>query len=248
MKMAIIGGSGLYHFQGLNIKGKESISTTYGEPSADIIVGQLENQTVLFLPRHGIKHQIAPHKVNYRANIQALKNLGAEAIISVNGVGGILPSLQPGDIVIPDQIIDYTYGRENSFYDDFSKGIQHVEFTYPFDEALRKKVLHSLSKQPELSAFTSGVYGCVQGPRFETAAEIKRMAKEGCTLVGMTAMPEAVLARELELPYVSICTVANMAAGISDELMAMEDILKFMEEGISNIQELIRNTLISMEN
>ncbi|MCP4411156.1 MAG: S-methyl-5'-thioinosine phosphorylase [Gammaproteobacteria bacterium] len=248
MKMAIIGGSGLYHFQNLNIMGKESISTIYGEPSADIIVGQLENQTVLFLPRHGIKHQIAPHKVNYRANIQALNNLGAEAIISINGVGGISPLLQPGDIVIPDQVIDYTYGRENTFYNDFSKGIQHVEFTYPFDEALRQNVIQSLSKQPDLRAVTSGVYGCVQGPRFETAAEIKRMATDGCTLVGMTAMPEAVLARELELPYVSICTVANMAAGISDEPIAMEDIMKFMEEGLSNIQELIRNTLISIEN
>ncbi len=248
MKMAIIGGSGLYQFQGLNITGKESISTTYGEPSADIIVGQLENQTVLFLPRHGIKHQIAPHKVNYRANIQALKKLGAEAIISVNGVGGISPSLQPGDIVIPDQIIDYTYGRENTFYNDFSKGIQHVEFTYPFDKALRHNVIQSLSKQPDLRAVTSGVYGCVQGPRFETAAEIIRMATDGCTLVGMTAMPEAVLARELELPYVSICTVANMAAGINDEPIAMEDIMKFMEEGLSNIQELIRNALISIEN
>jgi len=247
MKVAIIGGSGLYHFQGLKITGKESISTPYGEPSADIITGQLENQSVLFLPRHGTKHQIAPHKVNYRANIHALKSLGAEAVISVNGVGGISPSLQPGDVVIPDQIIDYTYGRDNTFFEDFSKGVQHTEFAYPFDEPLRNKVIQSLSKQINLRAVTTGVYGCMQGPRFETAAEIKRMAIDGCTIVGMTSMPETILARELEIPYVSICTVGNMAAGIGDELIAMEDVLKIMEKGLSAIQELIRNTLISIE-
>ncbi len=246
MKIAIIGGSGLYNFQGLTIDKTVSVTTPYGEPSDDITVGKFENHTVLFLPRHGKSHQTPPHKVNYRANIWALKQLGAETIITVNSVGGISESLRPGDIVIPDQIIDYTHSRENTFYDDFSDGIQHVEFAYPFSQSLREVIIRSIEQPSEYLICSSGVYGCVQGPRLESAAEIRRMGRDGCTIVGMTAMPEAVLARELGIPYAGICTVANMAAGLGDERITMEDILEVMEKGLSHIQALIRNTLINL--
>jgi len=246
MKIAIIGGSGLYDFQGFTVDKTVSLTTPFGKPSDEITIGKFEKHTLVFLPRHGKNHQIPPHKVNYRANIQALKQLGVDAIITVNSVGGIAESLQPGDIIIPDQIIDYTHSRENTFYDDFSDGVRHVEFAYPYSGALRKAIINSIAEDSEHGIVTSGVYGCVQGPRLETAAEIKRMGQDGCTIVGMTAMPEAVLAREMEIPYAGICTVANMAAGLTDELITMEDILKVMEKGVASIQELIRNTLINL--
>ncbi len=247
MIIAVIGGSGLYDFQGLTIDKTEQVATPYGDPSADITLGSFEQHRVLFLPRHGKHHQIPPHKINYLANIWALNQLGAEAIITVNSVGGITEDLQPGDIVIPDQIIDYTHSRENTFNVDFSEGISHVEFAYPFDETVRKVLISSVTEQQEYRLVASGIYGCTQGPRLETAAEIKRMAGDGCTIVGMTAMPEAALAREKDIAYAAICTVANMAAGMGDERISMEDILQVMEKGNTHIRKLIRNTLMNLQ-
>lgn len=241
MNIALIGGSGLYDFPELLVHAEERPMTSYGEPSDVIRIGTINQHQLMFLARHGNDHQIPPHKVNYRANIKALKELGAEKIIAVNAVGGIADNLQAGDIVIPDQVIDYTYGREHTFYDDFSHGVEHIDFTFPFDETFRNELIRCNDKQP---IHTSGVYGCTQGPRLETSAEIQRMKIDGCTIVGMTAMPEAALARECGIPYISICTVANMAAGLTEELITMDDIFEVLASGLTRTKEMIHNYLI----
>jgi len=194
---------------------------------------------------------LPPHKVNYRANLFALHQLGVTQILAVNAVGGVAPELQAGDIVIPDQIIDYSYGREHTFSDGTANivsghQVQHVDFTEPFDEALRQKIIGAARKSGKAvvgNVVEQGVYGCMQGPRLETAAEIKRLARDGCTLVGMTAMPEAGLARELNLAYASISIVANMAAGLSEVPLTVEDIHAVVAQGLSRIQQLIKVTV-----
>jgi len=191
---AIIGGSGLYHFEGLEILEQKKIKTPFGEPSDAITTGVLAGKTIYFLPRHGSGHHLPPHKVNYRANIYALKSImGVKHVIAVNAVGGVVKNLVAGDIVIPDQIIDYTYDREHTFSDGIenpvvSGKVEHIDFTEPFHASLRKSIITAAHKI-SLTVITQGVYGCTQGPRLETAAEIKRLANDGCTLVGMTAMP-----------------------------------------------------------
>jgi len=253
MKYAVIGGSGLYQFADLKIIEQKKAHTPFGEPSDAITIGQLQNTTVYFLPRHGAKHHLPPHKVNYRANLFALRELGVTHILAVNAVGGIAKSLNAGDIVIPDQMIDYTYGREHTFSDGTGnvisgEQVHHIDFTQPFDETLRQKIINAantLDSSVIGAVIETGVYGCMQGPRLETAAEIKRMANDGCTLVGMTAMPEAALARELDLAYASISIVANMAAGLSDIPLTVEDIHAVVTQGLSRIQQLIKITIRS---
>lgn len=247
MTYAVIGGSGLYQFEGLEIIEQKSCVTPFGEPSDSVTIGKLQGQTVFFLPRHGAKHHLPPHKVNYRANLFALHQLGVKQVLAVNAVGGVVSSLQAGDIVIPDQIIDYTSGREHTFSDGSGNivsghQVHHVDFTDPFDNLLRQKVIDAASRCNE-RVIGNGVYGCTQGPRLESAAEIKRMAEDGCTLVGMTAMPEAGLARELGMSYASICIVANLAAGLSDIPLTVEDIHAVVAQGLSRIQKLIKTTV-----
>jgi 5'-deoxy-5'-methylthioadenosine phosphorylase len=255
MSYAVIGGSGLYQFAGLDIVEQQKCNTPFGEPSDVITVGKLKGaagqHSVYFLPRHGSKHHLPPHQVNYRANLFALRELGVKQVLAVNAVGGIASTLQAGDIVIPDQIIDYTYGREHTFSDGrgniiSGEQVHHVDFTQPFDEALRQKIISAARNSNKTAignVVEQGVYGCTQGPRLETAAEIRRMAHDGCTLVGMTAMPEAALARELNLAYASISIVANMAAGLSDIPLTVEDIHAVVSQGIARIQLLIKTTV-----
>ncbi len=252
MSWAVIGGSGLYQFEGLDVLERKALSTPYGEPSDSVTVGELEGRRLLFLPRHGASHRLPPHKVNYRANIWALHELGAKKILAVNAVGGIAENLQAGDIVIPDQLIDYTWGREHTYddgtavHDDGAQqgiGVQHIDFTEPFSPQCRVEIIQAASTSG-LSVIDSGVYGCTQGPRLETAAEVRRLGRDGCTVVGMTAMPEAALARELELAYASISVVANPAAGLSDELITIEDIESVLSAGLDKIKKLIKTTVI----
>jgi 5'-methylthioinosine phosphorylase len=249
MTYAVIGGSGLYQFSDLQVLEQKKIQTPFGDPSDVITVGQLQKSTVYFLPRHGAKHHLPPHKVNYRANLFALRELGVTQVLAVNAVGGIASTLQAGDIVIPDQIIDYSYGREHSFSDGSGNvvsgnQVHHIDFTQPFDETLRQHIM-SAARKISLPVIKEGVYGATQGPRLESAAEIKRMARDGCTLVGMTAMPEAALARELNLAYASISIVANMAAGLSDIPLTVEDIHAVVANGLEKIQRLIKETVVS---
>jgi len=249
MKFAVIGGSGLYQFAGLHVVEQKKMLTPFGEPSDVITIGKLDQHTVYFLPRHGSKHHLPPHKVNYRANLFALHQLGVTQVLAVNAVGGIAASLVAGDIVVPDQMIDYTYGREHTFSDGSNNAVvrdkvEHIDFTQPFDETLRQNIIAAAQRIAE-PVVTRGTYGCTQGPRLETAAEIRRLQQDGCTLVGMTAMPEAPLARELNMAYASISIVANMAAGLSDVPLTVEDIHAVVANGLGRIQKLIKSTVIN---
>jgi 5'-methylthioinosine phosphorylase len=211
--LGIIGGSGLNRIAELEDLRREVLSTPYGEPSAALTFGRLRGAEVVFLARHGDGHVIAPHRINYRANIRALHDCGVRDIVAVATVGGILEELEPGTLVVPHQIIDYTHGRAATFFDGVDQPLEHVDFTQPFSEALRGRLLRAGADAGERLR-DGGVYGATQGPRLETAAEIRRMSRDGADIVGMTGMPEAVLARELGLSYAMLAVVVNAAAGI----------------------------------
>lgn len=215
MKLAIIGGSGLAKLAGLETVREEPVSTPWGEPSSPLAFGRLEGVDLVFLARHGNGHTIAPHRINYRANVWALRHCGVHGVLAVATVGGIRSDLGPGALVLPDQIIDYTSGRPSTFFEGPDQPVTHVDFTHPYDDRLRGLLARAASELGE-PLVQGATYGCVQGPRLETAAEIRRMARDGCDLVGMTAMPEAALARELQLPYAMLSVVANHAAGTGE--------------------------------
>jgi 5'-methylthioinosine phosphorylase len=186
--------------------------TPYGEPSGAITFGRLRQHEVMFIARHGYGHTIPPHEVNYRANLWALKEQGAQRIISVAAVGGIRVDLSPGVLVLPDQIIDYTYGREFTYFDGRDCSVTHIDFTQPYSQELRQQILDA-GKCAHISCLDGGVYAATQGPRLDTAAEINRLERDGADMVGMTGMPEAALAKELGLSYATIAVVVNHAAG-----------------------------------
>ena len=235
--LAIIGGSGLCNIEGLEIIRREIVRTPYGQPSEPLIFGNLGGKEVIFLARHGANHDLAPHHINYRANIWALHSVGVKSVVSIASVGSIEKSIKVGDFVIPHQIIDYTYGRNNTFFDGLDNPVKHVDFTYPYDMSLREMIIQSVQKL-QYNFITKGVYAATQGPRLETSAEIDRYEKDGATIVGMTAMPEAVLSRELNLSYVAICPVANHAAGRGE---SAEGITSAMLNHSS--QQTIKNTI-----
>ena len=210
--LAIIGGSGLTQLANLNVVRREVVRTPYGEPSGALTFGRLCEQPVVFLARHGYGHTIPPHQVNYQANLWALKEARAEVIISVASVGGIRADLCPGTLVVPDQIIDYTWGRKSTFFESTDEPVVHIDFTEPYDAGVRQRILAAAASAGE-AAIDGAVYAATQGPRLETAAEINRLERDGADVVGMTGMPEASLARELGIPYAAINVVANFAAG-----------------------------------
>jgi len=237
-KLAIIGGSGLTELDNLEIIEKINPDTVWGKPSATITVGKFNDIEILFLPRHGNPHTIPPHKINYRANIQALKDAGVSEIIAVNAVGGISNKMTPCRIVIADQLIDYTHSRIDSFYEENLKAVTHIDFTAPYSESLRLQLINA-AKESNIDISPTGTYAVTQGPRLETAAEIIKYEKDGCDIVGMTSMPEASLARELEMDYACCSLVVNWAAGKSDEIITMEIIENNLKEGLGKIHELI---------
>jgi 5'-methylthioadenosine phosphorylase len=210
--LGIIGGSGLNRMADFEAPRRVAMTTPYGEPSAALAVGRLRGTEVAFLARHGDGHTIAPHRINYRANIWALHAQGVRELVAVATVGGIRDELVPGTLLAPDQIIDYTHGREATFFDGTGQPLQHIDFTRPFHGAVRGRLLQAGVASGE-SLRDGGVYGATQGPRLETAAEIDRMARDGVDVVGMTGMPEAVLAREMGIDYAMLCAVVNAAAG-----------------------------------
>jgi 5'-methylthioadenosine phosphorylase len=210
--LAIIGGSGLNRLAGLEQTGQETVRTPYGEPSGPLELGRLSGRDVVFLARHGPGHTIPPHEVNYRANIWALHARGVTDIVSVAAVGGIRKDLEPGVLAVPDQIIDYTHGRQSTFFSRSNRPVTHVDFTRPYSEILRARLLHAATAAGE-RVVAGGTYAATQGPRLESAAEIDRLERDGADMVGMTGMPEAGLARELELCYAAITAVVNHAAG-----------------------------------
>jgi len=234
--LAIIGGTGLNDLQQGTVVGERQ--TPYGETSADIIASSLGGGQVLFLPRHGSPHAIPPHKINYRANLWQLKQLGVNAVLAVNAVGSIRSDLVAGSIVVPDQLVDYTYGREHTFSDGVSGSLEHIDFTYPFAESLRSS-LFTAAGDEGLVVADRATYAAVQGPRLETAAEVDRLERDGCDIVGMTAMPEAALARELDMDYASLCLVVNPAAGRSKNLITMDEIHAVVETGMIAVRQLL---------
>lgn len=236
--VGIIGGSGLTEYPGLTQTEELTVETPLGLPSGKIVKGVLNGCDVVFLARHGHPHSLPPHKINYRANLVALQQLGVSEIIAVNAVGGITEKMDSECICIPDQIIDYTHGREDTYFDGIFKPLDHVDFSFPYDPPLRS-ALQKAAQLADIQVEMDGVYGATQGPRLETIAEINRLEKDGCDLVGMTGMPEAVLSRELNIPYACLSLVVNKAAGKSDGLITMDEIYATLESGMKKVQGII---------
>lgn len=268
--IAIIGGSGLDTLPGFEVHETRVVETAYGTPSAPLSLGLLDGQPVAFLPRHGSGHQVAPHAINYRANIAALAKSGITQMLACCAVGGISEAMAPRAVVLPDQIIDYTWGREHTFVGGAGpecEGIAHIDFSEPFCPELRAALCASAAElatasgatAPEVTASEKapmsvppivayGCYGATQGPRLETPAEIRRLARDGCDLVGMTGMPEAALAREAGLGYAMLAIVANRAAGLEDADLTIEDILANIEAARTCVLDLLIATLRRLNN
>lgn len=246
--LAIIGGTGLSRMDGLSIERREMVKTPFGAPSCPIIFGQYRGKSVAFLARHGSKHQIPPHQINYCANLWALHSVGIERIAAVGAVGGIADNCALGAIVVPDQIIDYTHGRENSFYDGThglnGVNVRAIEFSEPYDPKLREALIKGGADSGQVMV-NEGTYGVCSGPRLETAAEVRRMENDGCTIVGMTGMPEAALARELGIAYACCAVVVNKAAGKAKPVNG-DELPSAVESGMKNVCEVLDKALTSL--
>lgn len=237
MRVGIIGGSGLYGMEGLAVREELSVRTPYGDPSAPFLLGDLAGREVLFLPRHGVRHQIAPHRVNYRANIWGFRELGVERLISVGAVGGIARAIAPGSLVLLDQILDMTFGlRPSTLYE--GDRVTHVDFTEPYCPELRRTVLQA-ARSARQAIRHKGTYVCVNGPRLETAKEIAFFSRMGGDVVGMTAMPETVLAREAEICMAGIALVTNYAAGIARKRLTALEVVTAMREATGRLAALV---------
>jgi 5'-methylthioadenosine phosphorylase len=238
--LAIIGGSGLSKLGIMEVTQRKVVRTPYGEPSGALTLGRIRKREVAFLARHGYGHTIAPHEVNYRANIWALKDAGADTVISVASVGGIRKDVLPGMLMLPDQVIDYTWGRPSTFFEGAGVPVNHIDFTEPYSREVRRRLLECAKACGE-PILDGGVYAATQGPRLETAAEITRLERDGAHIVGMTGMPEAVLAREVSLDYATIAVVANYAAGRGDSARAvpLDKIGDILDEAMGRVRRII---------
>jgi 5'-methylthioinosine phosphorylase len=238
--LAVIGGSGLSQLASLEVTERKAVRTPYGEPSGALTFGRIRGKALVFLARHGYGHTVAPHEVNYRANVWALREAGVEGIVSVASVGGIRRDIAPGALLVPDQIIDYTWGRRATYFEGAGATVTHVDFTEPYTGALRARILAAARAcgEPILDGST---YAATQGPRLESAAEINRLERDGADIVGMTGMPEAALARELALPYAAIAVSANYAAGReeSEHAVPMERIEAVLAEAMGRVRRII---------
>ena len=241
--LAIIGGTGLAKLPGLNITHRQVVRTPYGEPSGALTFGDLDGHKVIFLARHGYGHTIPPHLVNYRANIWALHAQGVTHVASVATVGGIHSKLRPGRLVVPDQIIDYTHGRETAFAVPGEQPVTHIDFTWPYCQDMRERCLSVLKRLDE-DFIDGGTYAAVQGPRLETKAEIDRLERDGADMVGMTGMPEAALAREIGLCYAAIGVSANWAAGRGDSAAGITP--EMIETNLDAVMGRVRGVLKSL--
>ena len=247
-RVGIVGGTGLAGLEGVGAEPAPTRlpETPYGLPSAVPERGRRDGVEVVFLQRHGRPRSILPHRVNYRANLWLLHSLGVDAVIAAFTVGGLAREYRDADLVVPHQLIDYTHGRDDTFaaVDE----IRHVDFTEPFDATLRSALVAAGERctlRGRLHA--GGVYGCTQGPRLETAAEIDHLERDGCTVVGMTAMPEAVLARELGLPYAGVCLVVNPAAGRGDGPITSAGIEAAVQRGAADLSLLLQTFLDGLD-
>ena len=241
--LAVIGGTGLYKLAALDQVEALDGDTIYGPPSGPLRVGRIGAHKVAFLARHGEGHSLPPHKINYRANLQRLKDIGAHRVLAINAVGGIGERFGPRVLACPDQIIDYTWGRISTICEEAGTDVLHVDFGDPYTPAFRRDLL-TAAQRSGIAVVDGGCYGATQGPRLETRAEIARMRRDGCDLVGMTGMPEAGLARELGLEYACLALVANWAAGCGDAAeITLEEVLANVEAASAPLPELLRNLL-----
>jgi 5'-deoxy-5'-methylthioadenosine phosphorylase len=229
--LGIIGGSGLTRLDALNVERQEIVTTPYGDPSAPLTFGRFDGKPVVFLPRHGSTHTIPPHRVNYRANLWALRQVGIVRVVGMAAVGGISPLMPPGALRVPDQIIDYTWGREHTLFEGDLSSVTHIDFTEPYCASLRAALLQT-AMRIGVTIGDGGTYGATQGPRLESAAEITRLERDGCDMVGMTGMPEVSLARELGLCYASLALSVNWAAGKGEGPITMAEIERNLAGGM----------------
>jgi len=238
--LAVIGGSGLSQLASLEVTERKAVRTPYGEPSGALTFGRIRGKALVFLARHGYGHTVAPHEVNYRANVWALKEAGVEGIVSVASVGGIRRDVAPGALLVPDQIIDYTWGRRSTYFEGAGTGVTHIDFTEPYTPELRRRILEAARACGE-HILDGGTYAATQGPRLESAAEIRRLERDGADIVGMTGMPEASLARELEIPYAAVAVSANYAAGKgeSEHAVPMARIEAVLAEAMGRVRRII---------
>jgi len=238
--LAIIGGSSLAKLPILEVTHRQVVRTPYGDPSCALTFGRIGVQNVVFIARHGYGNSIAPHEINYRANIWALHSVGVKGVIAIGSVGGIRPDMVPGSLVIPDNIVDYSWGRKHTFFEGVEKPVIHVDFTHPYDRGLRERLLMA-GRFAGLDMIDAAVYACTQGPRLESAAEIIRLERDGADLVGMTGMPEAALACEMKLPYAHLCLVVNWAAG-----KGRTEAIRFDEAQIETRTQAVEKILLTM--
>ena len=238
--IAVIGGSGLTQLENLKITHRKIVRTPFGEPAGPITFGEIHGRKVVFLARHGYGHTLAPHEINYRANMWAIQAQGATDVIAVCTVGGIAAGLGAGVIVVPDQIIDYTWGRPSTYFEGAEQPVIHIDFTRPYDDGMRALALNS-AKDVGISVVDGGTYAAMQGPRLESKAEIDRLERDGATLVGMTGMPEAALAREMKMAYAHIAVVVNPAAGrgASAKTVSLDDIGRVMRETMGSVRSIV---------
>lgn len=241
--IAVIGGTGLYQLEGLQEVERFKLSTRWGEPSSEIIITQKADQQIAFLARHGLTHNIPPHKVNYRANLWALKECGVKKIIAVAAVGGITDEMSPETLVIPDQIIDYTYSRKHTYYEDDLQEVTHIDFTRPYSAEITN-ALNAAAENQSIAVCNGGVYAATQGPRLETAAEIQRLKRDGANIVGMTGMPEAALAREIGLEYACLALVVNWGAGCAGtKVIDHGDMQGIIDKGMIKLKAVLLDAL-----
>ena len=237
--LAVIGGTGVYRLADLQDVDTREVDTRFGKPSGPIRIGTLLGQRVAFLARHGEGHSVPPHLINYRANLAALQDIGATRVLALNTVGGIGDDFGPRVLACPDQLIDYTWGRVSTICEEPGSEVVHVDFGDPYTTMLRHKII-AAARVTGVSLMSRGCYGATQGPRLETKAEIARMRRDGCDLVGMTGMPEAGLARELGLDYACLAIVANWAAGCgTGEEITMAEVLSNVDAASNGLPELV---------
>lgn len=243
--IAVIGGSGLTKLANLEITARRIVRTPYGEPSEPLTFGRIGTQEAVFLARHGYGHTLAPHEINYRANLWALQAQKVTRVLAVCTVGGITPDLAAGMLALPDQIIDYTWGRPSTYFEGAEQPVTHIDFTYPFNEETRQMTLGA-AKDAGVPLRDGGTYAAVQGPRLETKAEIDRLERDGATMVGMTGMPEAALARELGLAYAALAVVVNPAAGrgSSARSISLEEIPRVIEESMQKVRLIVAKLVV----
>jgi 5'-deoxy-5'-methylthioadenosine phosphorylase len=238
--LAIIGGSGFAELANLEVVRRQVVRTPYGEPSGAVTFGRLNGRDVVFLARHGYGHTIPPHAVNYRANVWALSSLQVSGVIAIASVGAIRADLEPGGLVLPEQIIDYTHGRRSTFFEGQDRSVTHIDFTHPYSRSLQQQCLRA-AELAQVPLTLGGVYGATQGPRLETAAEINRLERDGVDMVGMTGMPEAALAREIGLQYAALAVVANAAAGRggSHEEIRLQDLQEVLQLAMGKVRRVL---------